>query len=592
MKTLKFRQSIFFKKIAKLLTISLLFISLNLLISSCNSINKTDNSSRIIQSVLSEPKTFNVVLSQESPNIFGLTYEGLVRENPLTGEIEPALAKSWTISDDKLTIIFTLKEDLKWSDGQPLTVDDVVFSYNQIYLNEEIPTNVRDSLRIGQSRAFPTVEKLNESQVKFTIPEPFAPFLDSTGLAILPKHILEEKVNTKGSDGKPLFLSFWGVDTPPEDLVVNGVYKLKNYVTSQRIIFTKNPFYWEKDIMGNQLPYIEEVVWEIVESTDTSLLQFRSGSLDSVGITPEYFSLLKKEEKRGNFTVFNGGPAYGTTFMAFNLNQGSRNGKPLVTPYKSRWFNNVNFRRAIAHGINRERMINNIYRGLGEPQNSPISVQSPFYDQTIKGYDYDPELAKQILLKEGFKYREDGKLLDSENNEVRFTLLTNAGNKIRESLGSQIKQDLSQIGITVDFTPIAFNVLVDKLSNSLDWEAHIIGFTGGNEPNGGANLWFPDGNLHLFNQKPQPGRQPIEGRVIADWEAKIGQLYIEGARELDFEKRKEIYDQTQQLASEYLPLIYLVNPYSLSAVRNRIEGVEYSALGGAFWNIQKLTIRD
>jgi len=592
MKTLKFIHSIFFKKTAKLLTIFLLFISLNLLISSCNFIKKTDNSSRIIQSVLSDPKTFNAALSQESPNIFGLTYEGLVRENPLTGEIEPALAKSWTISDDKLTIIFTLKDDLKWSDGQPLTVDDVVFSYNQIYLNEEIPTNVRDSLRIGQSRAFPTVEKLNESQVKFTIPEPFAPFLDSTGLAILPKHILAEKVNTKGSDGKPLFLSFWGVDTAPENLVVNGAYKLKNYVTSQRIIFTKNPFYWEKDIMGNQLPYIEEVVWEIVESTDTSLLQFRSGSLDSVGITPEYFSLLKKEEKRGNFTVFNGGPAYGTTFMAFNLNQGSRNGKPLVTPYKSRWFNNVNFRRAIAHGINRERMINNIYRGLGEAQNSPISVQSPFYDQTIKGYDYDPELAKQILLKEGFKYREDGKLLDSENNEVRFTLLTNAGNKIRESLGSQIKQDLSQIGITVDFTPIAFNVLVDKLSNSLDWEAHIIGFTGGNEPNGGANLWFPDGNLHLFNQKPQPGRQPIEGRVIADWEAKIGQLYIEGARELDFEKRKEIYDQTQQLASEYLPLIYLVNPYSLSAVRNRIEGIEYSALGGAFWNIQKLTIRN
>ncbi len=579
-------------KIPKLLTIFLLFLSINFSLSACNGMNAIDNSSRIIQSILSDPKTFNAALSQESPNIFGLTYDGLVRENPLTGKIEPALAESWEISEDKLKIIFTLKDNLKWSDGQPLTVDDVVFSYNQIYLNEEIPTNVRDSLRIGQSRAFPTVEKINESQVMFTIPEPFAPFLESAGLAILPKHILQEKVNTKGRDGKPLFLSFWGVDTPPDELVVNGAYKLKNYATSQRVIFTKNPFYWEKDIMGNPLPYIEEVVWEIVESTDTSLLQFRSGSLDSISVTPEYFSLLKKEEKRGDFTIFNGGPAYGTTFMAFNLNQGSRNGNPLVTPYKSKWFNNVNFRRAIAHSINRERMVNNIYRGLGEVQNSPISVQSPFYDDTIKGYDYDPELAKKMLLEEGFKYNAEGTLLDSENNEVRFTLLTNAGNRIRESLGSQIKQDLSQIGITVDFTPIAFNVLVDKLSNSLDWEAHIIGFTGGNEPNGGANLWFPDGNLHLFNQKPQPGRQPIEGRIIADWEEKIGQLYIDGARELEFEKRKEIYAQTQQLASEYLPLIYLVNPYSLSAVRNRIQGVEYSALGGAFWNIQKLSINE
>lgn len=237
-------------------------------------------------------------------------------------------------------------------------------------------------------------------------------------------------------------------------------------------------------------------------------------------------------------------------------------------------------------------MINNIYRGLGEEQNSPISVQSPFYDPTVISYDYNPELAKELLLKEGFKYNSENILLDAENNPVRFTLLTNAGNRIRESLGSQIKQDLSQIGITVDFTPIAFNVLVDKLSNSLDWDAHIIGFTGGNEPNGGANLWFPDGNLHLFNQKPQPGRPPIQGRIIADWEAKIGDLYIEGARELDIEKRKEIYAQTQQLAQEYLPLIYLVNPYSLGAVRNRIEGVEYSALGGAFWNIERLKITD
>lgn len=580
------------QKVINLLTIVIICILVNSSLTACVNIQKVDNSDRIIQSVLSDPKTFNVALSQESPNIFGLTYEGLVRENPLTGKVEPALAKSWEISEDKLKIIFTLKNDLKWSDGQPLTVDDVVFSYNQIYLNEAIPTNVRDSLRIGQSRAFPTVEKLNDSQVQFTIPEPFAPFLDATGLAILPKHILEEKVNTKDKDGKPIFLSFWGVDTPPDELVVNGAYKLKSYATSQRVIFTKNPFYWEKDIQGNQLPYIKEIVWEIVESTDTSLLQFRSGSLDSIGVTPESFSLLKREEKRGDFTIFNGGPDYGITFMAFNLNQGSRNGKPLVTPYKSKWFNNVNFRRAIAHSLNRERMINNIYRGLGEEQNSPISVQSPFYDSTIKGYNYDPELAKEILREEGFKYNQEGKLLDSENNEVRFTLLTNAGNKIRESLGSQIKQDLSRIGITVDFTPIAFNVLVDKLTNSLDWEAHIIGFTGGNEPNGGANLWFPDGNLHLFNQKPQPGRQPIEGRIVADWEEKIGQLYIEGARELDFEKRKEIYNQTQQLASEYLPLIYLVNPYSLSAVRNRIQGVEYSALGGAFWNIQTLTLRE
>ncbi|NES83206.1 MAG: ABC transporter substrate-binding protein, partial [Moorea sp. SIO2B7] len=107
-----------------------------------------------------------------------------------------------------------------------------------------------------------------------------------------------------------------------------------------------------------------------------------------------------------------------------------------------------------------------------------------------------------------------------------------------------------------------------------------------------SNVWFTDGNLHMFNQKPQPGRKPIEGREVADWEEKISNLYIEGARELDEEKRKEIYAETQHLTEEYLPFIYLVNLFSLTAVRNRFEGIKYSALGGAFWNIDELRLTD
>jgi len=545
-----------------------------------------------VQSILSDPKTFNYVLSQEVPNIFGLTYESLIRENPITGEYEPGLAKSWEVSPDKLKLTFTLREDLKWSDGQPLTADDVEFTYNKLYLNEEIPYNGRDSLRVGESQSFPTVKKLKDNQVEFSISEPFAPFLGGIGgNAILPAHIFKEVVETKKGD-KQAILSFWGVDTPPEQIVVNGAYQLASYSTSQRVIFKNNPYYWQKDNQGQQLPHIKRVVWQIVESTDTSLLQFRSGGLDSFGVSPDYFSLLKKEEKRGNFTIYNGGPAYGTTFISFNLNKGTRDGKPLVDPIKSRWFNNVNFRRAVAYAIDRQRIINNIFRGLGEPQNSPISVLSPFYDKTVPGYDYNPEKAKELLLQEGFRYNDKNQLLDSQGNEVNFNFVTNAGNKIREAMGAQIQEDLGKIGMKVNYTPIAFSLLVDKLSNSLDWECHLLGLTGGNEPNDGANTWKPDGNLHVFNLKPQAGKQQIEGRVIADWEKQIADLYIQGARELDPEKRKAIYAETQRIAQEYVPFIYLVNPYSLAAVRNRFQGIEFSALGGAFWNLEELKLTE
>lgn len=558
-----------------------LFLTLSLI--ACTS---TVKGNEAIFSVLSDPKTFNAVLSAESPNVFGYIYEGLITENPITGEKEPALAESWEVSDDKLTIIFTLRDNLKWSDGHPLTADDVVFTFNELYLNPKIPNNSIDGLLIGEKRIPPTITKLDDRRIKFQIPEPYAPFLESTGLGILPAHILRPYVKETDKNDNPKFLSIWGTDTPPEKIISNGPYRLKEYITSQRVVFERNPYYWRKDQQGNQLPYIDRIIWAIVENNDTALLQFRSGSLDSLNIAPDYFSLLKQEEKRGNFTIYNGGPDYGVVFLSFNLNQGKRNGKPLVDPIKSAWFNNINFRKAIAYAINRPRIVNNIYRGLGQPQTTQISVQSPYYNQSIQGYNFNPEKAKELLLKEGFKYNDQGELLDNKGNRVEFSLITNAGNKIREAMGAQIREDLGNIGIKVNFVPIAFNVLVDKLGKSLDWEAHMIGFTGGNEPHS-PNIWYTDGHLHSFNQKALQG-EPVEGRVIADWEQEIEQLYIDGVKEYDLDKRKPYYDKAQQLVSDNLPFIYLVNPYSLAAVRNCFDPIEYSALGGAFWKLERI----
>jgi peptide/nickel transport system substrate-binding protein len=566
-------------------------------ISSCQQIigsSSAQTNNRLVSAILSDPKTFNPALSNESPNIFGYVGEGLITENG-KGKIQPALAESWSVSPDNKTIVFTLKQNLKWSDGAPLTIDDVAFTFNEVYFNEEIPTDTRDVLKIGKDRKLPTVKKIDANRIQFTTPEPFAPFLRSLGISILPAHKLRSTINEKDSQGKPLFLSTWGINTKPTELVSNGMFVLDTYTPGERLVFKKNPYYWHKDAQGKQQPYIEQVVWQIVESTDTSLVQFRSGGLDSYGVSPDFFSLLKKEEKKGGYKIYNGGASTGTTFMSFNLNQGERDGNPLVDPIKSRWFNNVKFRQAIAYGINRQRMINNIYRGLGAAQDSPISVPSPYYlsrEQGLLGYDYNPQKAKALFTAAGFKYNNDNKLIDDRDNPVRFTLLTNSGNKIREALGSQIKQDLALIGIDVDFTPIAFSLLIDKIDNSLQWDSLLIGFTGGIEPNDGANFWSVDGGSHLFNLKPQVGKPVITGRQIADWEKKIDDLYIQAAQELNEDKRRQIYIETQKITQENLPCIYLVNALSLSAVKNRIKGIDYSPISGAFWNLNELSISD
>jgi len=578
--------------------LSFMFMALLLLpLTACNPTTLTANSDRppeLVQAILSDPKTFNTVISTDatSSSVGNMMFEGLVTQNPITGEIEPALAESWEFSKDKLRLVFTLRKNLKWSDGHPLTAEDVDFTYNQLYFNPAIPASSRDGFKIGESKALPKVRKLNELQIEFTLPEPFAPFLAATGSAILPAHVLRPTVEQKDREGNLKFLTTWTLDTPPSQIPASSAYKIASYATAQRVVFAANPYYWKQELVSEDLPQIKRVVWEIVESTDTSLMQFRSGSLDSISVSPEYFSLLKKEEDKGNFKIYNGGPDYGTNYLAFNLNTGSRNGKPLVAPKKSQWFNNLNFRKAVAHALNRPRMVTNIYRGLGQPQNSFVSVQSPFAYAGLQGYDYDPKKAKQLLLEAGFKYNQKNQLLDEQGNRVKFTFNTNTGNKIRETMGEQVEADLEAIGIDINFKAINFNVLVGKLSGSLDWECILLGLTGGNEPNNGANVWFTDGNLHMFNQKPAPGQQPIQGRTTSEWEEKIDQLFVKGARELDEEQRKAIYAEIQQLVSDNLPFIYLVNPKALGAVRNKFTGIEYSALGGAFWNKDELKITD
>jgi peptide/nickel transport system substrate-binding protein len=576
---------------------SILFVMMAIVlgISSCQQLIKSSSAqtnNQLVYAILSDPKTFNPALSNESPNIFGYVGEGLITEDG-KGKIQPALAESWTISPDTKSVIFTLKPNLKWSDGQPLTIDDVAFTFNEVYFNEEIPTDTRDILKIGKARKLPTVKKIDNSRIEFTTPEPFAPFLRTLGISILPAHKLRPTINQKDEKGKPLFLGTWGLNTKPADLVSNGMYMLDSYTPGERLVFKKNPYYWRKGADGKSQPYIDRIVWQIVESTDTSLVQFRSGGLDSYGVSPDFFSLLKKEEKKGDYKIYNGGPSTGTTFMSFNLNQGERDGKPLVDPIKSRWFNNVKFRQAIAYSINRQRMINNIYRGLGAPQDSPISVPSPYYlsrAQGLPGYDYNPQQAKSLFTAAGFKYNEQNKLIDDQGNLVRFTLLTNSGNKIREALGTQVKQDLALIGIDVDFTPIAFSLLIDKVDNSLQWDSLILGFTGGVEPNDGANFWSVDGGSHLFNLKPQVGKPQLTDRKVADWEQKIDNLYIQAAQELNEAKRREIYIETQKITQEYLPCIYLVNALSFSAIKNQVKGIDYSPINGAFWNLYELKI--
>ncbi|MBE9030782.1 ABC transporter substrate-binding protein [filamentous cyanobacterium LEGE 11480] len=562
---------------------------------------RAHNESQLVLATPTDPKTFNFANNQSFPNIFMFTYDGLTRENGVTGEIEPSLAESWQFSKDKKTAIFTLRPDLKWSDGNPLTADDVVFTYQDVVFNPKVPIEVKDNLKIGAKQAYPSLRKLDDRRVKFTFPEPFAPFLRATaapnGVCILPKHALEQSLKTKDANGNLAFLSTWGSDTPPDQIIVNGPYKLDAYVAGQRVVFRRNPYYWRKAEDGTQLPKLDKIIWQVIENLDVQLLRFRSGDLDVLGDTrpmkSEYYGLLKQEAKRLNANVLDGGAWSGVLQFVFNVSTAKNaEGKPFVDPIKAKWFNTKEFRQAVAHAIDKERINTNLFRGLGVVQHSPVSIQSPYFlspEQGLKVYDYNIDTAKQLLTGAGFKYDNQGQLFDADGNRVEFNLITNSNNLVRVAIGSQIKQDLDKIGMKVNFQTLNFNVLVDKLTTTRDWDIHIVGFGGGVDPHGVANLWMTSGGSHAFNLKQQPGQSEVKDYAPKPYESAIDRLFIAGAQEFDEAKRKEIYGQFQQIVAEEVPIIHLVNDRALMAVRKDVKGLKYSGLPTwGLWNIDEL----
>jgi peptide/nickel transport system substrate-binding protein len=585
-------------KVIRLVVVGVLAIAL----AGCSLRTAAARLPQLVLPIASDPSTFNYLLNESlfSLFVYGNLYEGLIGENGVTKEVEPRLAESWTFSPDQLRIEFTLREGLKWSDGQPLTADDVMFSFEDLYLNPKIPTSVKDVIKVGEQGAFPSIRKLDDRRIEFTVPEPFAPFLRNVGgLPILPAHILRESVQKNDGKGNLIFLSTWGTDTDPRKIIANGPYVMASYTPGQRVIFRRNPYYWRKDDRGQPQPYVERIVTQIVASEDGQLLSFRSGDLDGFVINPDSFQLMKQGEKDGNYKIYNGGPDPGSRFLTFNLNKAKNDkGQPYVNPLHSQWFNNLAFRKAVAYGINRDRMKNNIYQGVAALQDSPFDSGNPFYLAPEKGgkaYNYDPELSKQFLKEGGFQYNAKGELLDQAGNRVTFVLLVKSEEKARVSAAAQIQQDLTRLGMKVDLQVMAFNSVLQRLL-SRNWECYIGGFGGGgSDPHSNSNIWLSNASSHQFNQGPQEGEPPITGWEVSDWEKEIDRLFAAGARELDDEKRRVYYDQFQKLAQEQIPFIYLMNPLNTVAIRDRVQNVKFSAAGAAymnFWNIHEIQVAD
>ncbi len=539
---------------------------------------------RLIAS-MSLPKTFNYYLAAEtsSTDVLGQMYLGLVSENAVTKQTEPSLAESWEISDDKMTYTFKMREGVKWSDGKPITADDVVFTFNEIINNEAIPNNSRDGLLVDDK--FPEVTKVDDMTVKITTAKPFVPFMRSIGTGIMPKHIFEGTTRPDAG-GKVAFNGMWGLNSDVKKIVVSGPWKVKNYLAGQRVVLEPNANYYLKDAEGNALPYLDEFVTMEVQSLDTSVIKFDAGETDALSLRPEDYDLLAPKQEAGKFTIKNLGPSTGTLFVMFNMSTAKNaDGKAVVDPIKSKWFRNVKFRQAMAHAINKEGIIQSVYKGRATPQESHISQQNPFYNPDVPKYPFDLDKAAAILKEAGFVKDASGTLKDPDGHPVEFNLVTNAGNTLRDATCAILRKDWGKLGIKVNYKAIQFNIMVQQIDQTLDWDAMMIGLTGSAiEPHGGINGWKLDGRMHMFNMGGNETRWKGQLTSFEPWEREVLELYEQGSQEFDLAKRKEIYDKAQVIVAEQLPYLFTVNDFAMVAYKNKLGNVMPSIHGGSGLN--------
>lgn len=526
------------------------------------------------------PKTFNPFNTKDniSAQMSEIMYDGLVTTDVVTGETIPKLAKSFSVNGKEYLI--NLRHGLKWSDGKPITADDVVFTWQNIIFDGFGNTSTRDSVMIDGK--LPTVEKIDDYTVKFVTPEPFAPFLRMLSSPIAPKHIFQPAVNR----GREYFDGFLSTNTNPKEFVTSGAFRLKEYVPAQRVVFERNPNYYEINKDGKKLPYLDKLVYLIVGDINNQVLKFEGGELDEISLQGANVARFKEMEKHSNFTVFNIGPDTGTMYLSMNMNnRKDEKGKYYVEPKKQVWFQDKNFRQAVDYALDRKNMVFNIANGLGYPLFTPETLNSIFLNKNLKPYDKNIEKSKELLKKSGFTWDKAGHLIDRFGNHVEFDLYTNAGNTEREAIGVMVKQDLEDLGMKVNFKPIEFNSLVNKLMASLDWDMVIMGFTGSPlEPNGGKNVWLSDGTLHIFNQRLE--RDANSPRYA--FEKRIDYLYTQGALATKFEDRKKYYDEYQAIVYDEKPLIYIYSPIRIVALRNKFKNIYPTSLGGVTHNIEEI----
>lgn len=536
----------------------------------------------LVLPVTSDPSNFNRMMTSGLANasITERLSAGLVQINRSTLQLEPSLATKW--EPDKSGRIYTihLRRGVRFSDGSPFTADDVLFTF-QVLADPKTENSMSGLVQIDG--AFPSISKLDDYTVKLTFQRPVG-----MGLRMLDTIPMLPRGRLLKAYQEGRFGSAWGPTVNPAEVVGLGPFRLKEYQRGIRIVLERNPYYWKKDRAGQKLPYLDAVTFLIIPDLGAQALRFRQGELDlinSPSLSPDnYAGLLGNNQ---NYTLRDLGPGLSMDFLWFNLNRGSNAaGKSYVDPEKMALFENPEFRRAISHSLDRTGIARSVFLGLGTPQYGLVSSGNrEWQNSQIPKTEYNPERAKEILLKIGLKDDNKDQILEfgEKHRPLELTLLTARGNSTREKSAQVIRDNLLKIGIRAEVQPLLQNEIASRFLGSFDYEAILFGFSSTDPtPDSNTDLWYSSGPIHFWS--------PNQKKPFFRWEATVDSLISRLVTSMDPKLRKASFDQAQMLWATELPAIATVASDVLVGWSNKLGNVTPSTLSPhLIWNAEEIT---
>ncbi len=461
----------------------------------------------------------------------GNIFDGLVEYDKTLSKLEPRLAESWDVEDGGQKITFHLRHDVKWTDGQPFTARDVEFGFNLI---RDPATLTSYSEDYKQVQSF---EVIDDYTFRVVYEKPYAPALASWGsMVVLPRHILEGKnINESDFGQHPVGL---------------GPHKFESWERNTRFTLRSNPDYYR----GR--PWIERVVYRVIPDESTQFLELKSGGLDMMGLTPLQYSrqtdtpVFARDFRKYRY-VSN---AY--TYMGYNLTDER--------------FADVRVRRAFSHAINKQEIVDAVLFGLGRPAEGPYRPGTTWMNTNLKGYEYNPGKARELLAEAGWKDADGDGIVEKDGKPFSFKILTNQGNEQRLKTATMIQKRLRDIGVDAQVRVLEWSAFINDFIDKRRFEVIVLGWSLSLDPDQ-YDIWHSSKTgVKQFN-------------FVSYKNTEVDELLEKGRRTFDDAERKRAYDRIQEILYEDQPYTFLYVPEATPMLAARFRGIE-EAPAGISWN--------